>query len=158
MKVTATKSHELQAAHRLVGHEGQCRRIHGHSYRFEITIESDSYDFQLNPLGMVADFSDISKTVCKWLDDNWDHRLLLWSGDPLLNTTFVEALKECELDDSIQLVPFNPTAENMAAYLIETICPQLLKDIPVSVVKVKVYETTKCCAEVSNGGRCVSHK
>ena len=42
---------------------------------------------------------------------------------------------------------FNPTSENMANYLLNTICPELLKDTGVQVYKIKLYETENCYAE-----------
>jgi hypothetical protein len=51
---------------------------------------------------------------------------------------------------SIVFVPFNPTAENMARYLLEVIGPQQLVGTGVGLVSVTVEETRKCSASALN--------
>jgi 6-pyruvoyltetrahydropterin/6-carboxytetrahydropterin synthase len=46
---------------------------------------------------------------------------------------------------------FNPTAENMAEYLLHTVCPGLLTETGVLVTKVVVWETPNCSAEAILG-------
>ena len=94
---------------------------------------------ELDKLGRVVDFSIIKTTLCQWFEDNWDHRFLIWEEDPLSKT-----LKE--LDDSVVIVNFNPTAENLANYLLNVVGPSFFKDSDVKLIKVKVGETGKCSA------------
>jgi 6-pyruvoyltetrahydropterin/6-carboxytetrahydropterin synthase len=47
---------------------------------------------------------------------------------------------------SIVPVSFNPTAENIARYLVETVGPALLEGYEVTLVSVRVDETLKCSA------------
>jgi 6-pyruvoyltetrahydropterin/6-carboxytetrahydropterin synthase len=74
------------------------------------------------------------------LELNWDHKTLLNEKDPL-----VQELGKITPDD-IVVVPFNPTAENMAQYLVEEIGPRTLKGLGVQLIKVVVEETRKCSA------------
>ena len=46
------------------------------------------------------------------------------------------------------VLPENPTAENMARYLFETVCPELLADYAVRAVRVVLWETPETCAIV----------
>jgi len=72
--------------HRLLRYKGKCAHLHGHNGRIEIELASDS----LNEQSMVADFSDISRIVKEWIDQNLDHRLLLHRDDrwsPVLRNT-----------------------------------------------------------------------
>jgi 6-pyruvoyl-tetrahydropterin synthase len=39
---------------------------------------------QAGRVGRVIDFSVIKTLLCDWLEDNWDHRFLLWEQDPML--------------------------------------------------------------------------
>jgi 6-pyruvoyltetrahydropterin/6-carboxytetrahydropterin synthase len=94
---------------------------------------------QLNGLGMVIDFSDIKSKLCAWLEDNFDHRCLIWENDP-----FAGPLKS--MDDSVVLVPFNPTAENIAAYFVNVVAPQQLAGTGIQLVSCTVNETSKCSA------------
>jgi len=50
------------------------------------------------------------------------------------------------------VLPFNPTAENMARYLLEKVCPQLLEGTGVIATKVVIWETAEACAEASLDG------
>lgn len=46
----------------------------------------------------------------------------------------------------VVIVPFNPTAEQMAEFLVSTVGPQVLVDTGVKLVKVRIEETRKCSA------------
>ena len=135
-KITAIRKHEIHAGHRVHGHKGKCQHLHGHSYVVHFHCQADS----LNDLGMVIDFGVIKTTLCQWLEDNYDHRMLIWEKDPIL--------KEIQaIDPSVVMVPYNPTAENIAYYLLTEIAPKLLKHTGISVNKIIVEETSKCRAE-----------
>lgn len=51
-----------------------------------------------------------------------------------------------EIDPYVMGVPFSPTAENMAEYLLKEIGPHALKGTNVTLVEVRVEETRKCSA------------
>ncbi|MBY0228204.1 MAG: 6-carboxytetrahydropterin synthase, partial [Gemmataceae bacterium] len=74
--------------HRILGHAGKCRHLHGHNGRVAVTLEAESLD----ALGMVADFGTIKDTVGKWIAERLDHRMILKRGDPALPA--LEALGE----------------------------------------------------------------
>lgn len=135
MTYQITRKHEIHCGHRVVGHEGKCRNLHGHAYVFHFTCEAD----RLDALGHVVDFGVIKSVLCQWLEDNWDHRMLIWDQDPWLANLRA-------IDDSIVPVPFNPTAENMAAHMVRVVGPALLKDVGVRLVRVHLEETSKCSA------------
>ena len=63
----------FDSAHRIIGHKGKCRMLHGHRYTLEATFESN----QLNELGMVIDFGIIKQKLNNWLNSNWDHNTIL---------------------------------------------------------------------------------
>ena len=134
-KYQVVRKHEIHCGHRVYQHESKCRNLHGHSYVFHLKCSSESLD----NLGRVIDFSVIKELLCKWLDDNWDHKMILWDQDPL----FTELLK---LDSSVVSIPYNPTAENLARYLVETVGPQLFARLPITLSEVTLEETSKCSA------------
>lgn len=134
-KYQVVRKHEIHCGHRVYQHESKCRNLHGHSYVFHLKCSSDNLD----NLGRVIDFSVIKELLCKWLDDNWDHKMILWDQDPL----FTELLK---LDSSVVSIPYNPTAENLARYLVETVGPQLFAHLPIILSEVTLEETSKCSA------------
>ncbi len=130
----AQRYHDISTGHRVVGHENKCRHLHGHNYRIHFHCAAE-----LDEVGRVIDFGVIKEQLCMWLEDHWDHRMLIWQNDPMLAD--LQAV-----DPSVLAVPFNPTAENMAQYLVEVIGPQQLADSGVILQKVIVEETAKCSA------------
>ncbi|MBD1423872.1 6-pyruvoyl trahydropterin synthase family protein [Sphingobacterium chuzhouense] len=137
--ILAERYHDISCGHRVVGHEGKCRFLHGHNYRIHFTVAAD----QLDEVGRVVDFSVIKTALCEWLEEHFDHKFLIWEKDELL-----PQLHEVS-GESLVVVPFNPTAENIAQYLVERIGPQQLKDYPVRLISCKVEETAKCSATYS---------
>ena len=68
----------------------------------------------------------------------------------LLSKAFDGEIKASgKLDDATVKLPFNPTAENMAQYLVETVAPEMLKGSGVTLHKCVVEETRKCSASYS---------
>jgi 6-pyruvoyltetrahydropterin/6-carboxytetrahydropterin synthase len=137
MKYSIIRKHYIEAGHRVYGHSGKCANLHGHSYEFEFIITND----KLDELGMVIDFSIIKNTICNWLDENYDHRLLIWEKDSI-------AHQLQDIDKSVVLVPYNPTAENIAKYLLDEVGPMLLKNYDITLSSVSIRETNKCSANI----------
>lgn len=142
--VTATRYHDLDCGHRVVGHEGKCRHLHGHSYRVHFICTAE----RLDAVGRVLDFSAIKERLCMWLEDNWDHRFLAWDKDDALSN-LIRVSNSLELVESVRWVPFNPTAENMAEHLLRTVGPKQLAGTGVLLKQVIVEETRKCSASAS---------
>lgn len=136
--ITATRYHDFSAGHRVVGHENKCRHLHGHNYRVHFHCAGT-----LDAVGRVLDFSVIKALLCEWLENEWDHKMLLWEKDPLLAA--VQAVDR----DSVVVVPFNPTAENLAQHLVEVVGPERLTGTGVVLVRCTVEETAKCRASYS---------
>lgn len=145
MTIIARRYHDISCGHRVVGHENKCRGLHGHNYRVTFHCEAE----KLDSLGRVIDFGVIKSKLCMWLEDNWDHKTLLWLDDPLLRPLKALARAHVEIDaalDSVIEVAFNPTAENMAEYLLTFVGPLRLEDTGVRLIQVDVEETRKCSA------------
>src|SRR5512133_1252293 len=84
------------AAHRLPRYDGPCSRVHGHNYRFFVSV-----DGEVDPQsGMVADFGEIKRVVEEQVLTRVDHR---------------------SLNDVLE----NPTAENIARWIWEALSPAL---------------------------------
>jgi 6-pyruvoyltetrahydropterin/6-carboxytetrahydropterin synthase len=117
--------------HRLLDHGGKCAHPHGHNGRVRIVLRSN----QLNENGMVLDFTELKQTIGQWIDDEWDHRMILEEKDPLVN----ELRK---LNEPMYLLPYKPTAENLARFLFEK-----TRALGFPVESVVFWETEKCSAE-----------
>lgn len=131
----AKRYHDISCGHRVFQHESKCAHLHGHNYRVHFTCEAE----ELDNIGRVIDFSDMKSRLCMWLEDNWDHKTLIWGNDP-----WAKVLPE--IDPTIVIVPFNPTAENIAQHLVEVIGPQQLAGTGIRLVHCGVEETRKCSA------------
>ena len=137
MSYSVTRYHDISCGHRVYGHESKCAHLHGHNYRFHFTCIPDA---GLDSVGRVIDFSAIKATLCEWLEREWDHKFLLWDQDP-------QADDMVEIDPAgVVLVPFNPTAENMAEHVVQEIAPMLLQGTGVRLLVCKIDETRKCSA------------
>ena len=135
MSWQAKRYHDISCGHRVFQHESKCSHLHGHNYRVHFTCEAE----KLDNIGRVIDFSDMKSRLCMWLEDNWDHKTLIWENDP-----WAKVLPE--IDPTIVIVPFNPTAENIAQHLVEVIGPQQLAGTGIKLVHCDVEETRKCSA------------
>jgi len=124
----------FDAGHRIVGHKGKCARLHGHTYRLHIQAIG-----VVREPGFVADFGDIKEIV-----NRWDHRMLLWTDDPLFrcNLALPDGTTLAHLDEGIVPLPFNPTAENMVRFLAHT----LKDELELGGVFLELWETKNAMA------------
>ncbi len=149
MKIKVIRYHDISCGHRVVGHENKCRFLHGHNYRITFHCEAEALD----DLGRVIDFGAIKTKLCMWLEDNWDHKFLAWEQDALISSLRPKDLvDQWVFKDSIVFLPFNPTAENMARYLLTAVCPTRLWGTGVVATRVEIEETRKCSASCDLSG------
>ncbi len=133
--LTAERYHDISCGHRVFGHEGKCANLHGHNYRITFTIEGEQ-----DRIGRVIDFSVIKNLLCQWLEDNYDHKFLIWGGDELCSEL-------SRLDpQGVVVTDYNPTAENIAEYIVKTVAPKQLEGTGCKLIECKVEETRKCSA------------
>ncbi|MDD2619371.1 MAG: 6-carboxytetrahydropterin synthase QueD [Syntrophomonadaceae bacterium] len=104
---------EFAAAHWLKNYQGNCKNIHGHTWKVEVVISGE----QLDEAGMLVDFREIKATLAAVLE-KYDHTLL----------------NEVRPFDTI-----NPTAENIACYIYHEIKKAFPKH---KIVEVKVWESS----------------
>lgn len=133
-KIQAKRYHDICCGHRVVGHEGKCKHLHGHNYRFHFTVEADK---GLDDVGRVLDFGVIKTTLADWLEKAWDHKMLIWKKDPFLPTLL-------EMNAGIVVVPFNPTAENIAEFFVTEVAPFCLSETGCVLTELTIEETRKC--------------
>ncbi len=128
------------AGHRLHRHGGKCEFFHGHNYVADFYVTGEEVD----SVGRLIDFSDLKRLFKGWIDDNWDHGFLLFQEDEngIAAARMVQPSK-------YYVLPYNPTAENMARYLLDVVCPKLLEGTSVRASKVVIWETDDSFAEAS---------
>lgn len=121
--LTVTKIFMFEASHKLPHYDGDCHKLHGHSYKLEVTIAGNIEKDTNNPkCGMILDFKDLSSLVKEVAVDKYDHSYL--------NDFFP-----------------NPTAEIMVKQIGLDIIKKLPKNC--SLVSCKLWETTTSYAEYS---------
>ncbi len=105
---------EFSSAHFLRDYNGQCKNLHGHTWRVAVTVSGR----KLDKIGVMADFVEMKKHL----------------------ETILKHLDHACLND----VPFfkknNPTAENLAKHIYAEY-KKLIK--PLKLVKVQVWESDR---------------
>jgi len=124
----------FEAAHRLSFYKGKCNRLHGHNWKVELDIESSMYSKTDN---MVMDFTKLKKIL-----DEFDHKILIMDSKD--NRTIMKSIP----NDWICWLSFEPTAENLAKDISETIASliSMIQDGS-KIVTVKVWESDHAYAE-----------
>ena len=144
MQITATRRLQFAIGHRVFKHESKCKHLHGHNFVFFLTAEATEGGGSLDRLGRVIDFGILKEKLGSWLELNWDHGMILYEKDEeaIAGVRYIPGSK-------LFLLPENPTAENLALYVLRTVGPQVLKGTGVRLTKVAVWETENGIAEAS---------
>ncbi|MBF0386869.1 MAG: 6-carboxytetrahydropterin synthase QueD [Candidatus Omnitrophica bacterium] len=103
---------DFSSAHFLRDYNGQCRNLHGHTWKVAVTVEGE----QLNSIGVMADFVEMKKHL-RGILSRLDHTCL---------------------NDLDFFKAHNPTAENLARYIFDEYKPLIA---PIKLVKVRVWES-----------------
>ncbi|QDP54822.1 MAG: putative 6-carboxy-5 6 7 8-tetrahydropterin synthase [Prokaryotic dsDNA virus sp.] len=148
-KQTITKRYEnLPAAHRQPNHDGHCRLIHGHNWAFDITLQC----VKLDENGFVVDVGKM-KLIRSWLENRFDHTLLLNADDPIRGESQLAVLQQL----SKVVIVDNCGMEGLARYVLEHVNILIehaleledWKERGVQVVSVTCFEDTKNSATCS---------
>ena len=114
----------FSGAHRLRNYHGKCEDLHGHNWKVEVLVYSNSLDEG----GMVLDFKTL-KTSTRQVLEMLDHKYLN------------------ELPDFLET---NPSSENISRYIFDRLKP-LLKDQNATLKKITVWESENACASYTEG-------
>jgi len=66
-----TKEFTFDSAHFLTNYYGKCERVHGHTYKLQVTVEG-----KVQSNGLVVDFVVLKRVVKKQVLEKLDHQLL----------------------------------------------------------------------------------
>ena len=141
-RIRLTKEFTFESAHALEGYDGKCRHIHGHSYRFYVTVIGEPATDPANPkCGMVMDFGELKALVNEEVVEPMDHAFVM------RRTESADAVDKVlrEGFGNVVLVDYQPTCENMLADFAERISRRL--PAGVALHSLKMYETATSYAE-----------
>ncbi len=102
----------IAASHILVGYEGPCSKLHGHTWQVEATVGGN----QLDQVGLLADF----KTLKGKLKD------------------VLMPLDHAHLNDLPAFAGVNPSTEHLAKYIYTQLAPAVA---PLELESVQVWES-----------------
>jgi len=105
----------FDAAHKLVGYNGKCSELHGHTWKVEVFVTGE----ELDKIGMLVDFK-ILKSRLKEITEKLDH-------------SFLNDFKEIG----------NPTSENISKYIFKNL-RDLPKDVRLEKVRVWESPSSWC--------------
>jgi 6-pyruvoyltetrahydropterin/6-carboxytetrahydropterin synthase len=131
MAVVVTKEFTFDSAHQLVGHDGKCANLHGHTYRVEIALKGEVIreEESTAKAGFVMDFTDLKAIAKEQLIDRLDHAFIAKGDEPALEVLKNSGVKVVELG-------FRSTCENMAMFM----C-YFLREKGLPIHYVRVWET-----------------
>ncbi len=139
--IRITKEFQFEMAHALMGYDGPCKNIHGHSYKLFVTVIGEPLRDEKSPKhGMVMDFGSLKSIVKVNIIDKFDHFLVLNNKIP--RDLYRELHKNY---DNLILVNFQPTTENLLIDFAKVIKQKLPESIKLH--SLRLYETSSSYAE-----------
>jgi len=136
---------ETDTGHRIPNHKSKCRNIHGHRHRREAELEGEVVTREgASEEGMLIDFGDVSKILEEHIHDVVDHAFIVYEND-------VEAMRALSVmgeSHKTLVVPFVPTAENLAKWAFSIVEPRIktVYGNKLILVALHVRETPKSWA------------
>ncbi len=109
-----TVRHEFSSAHFLRDYSGQCRNLHGHTWKTAVTVKGK----ELNKIGVMADFVELKASL----------------------QTIMEELDHTCLNDHKYFKTHNPTTENIARFIYTEYARRIK---PLKMVRVQVWESDR---------------
>ena len=139
--IRITKEFDFEMAHALLGYDGLCKNIHGHSYKLSVTIIGKPLeDKKSAKFGMLLDFRLLKKIVKDCIINKFDHALLLNKKYPK------KLLSEIKNNfEKIIVSDYQPTSENIIIDFANRIKKQLPENI--ELFSLKLHETATSYSE-----------
>ena len=137
--IRSTKQFSVETGHALDGYDGNCKNVHGHSYKLSVTVIGEPIsDPGHVKLGMVIDFGDLKHIVNDEIVNKFDHATVFNK-----NTPHVELAKVLEdRGHNVLLVNYQPTSEEMVIDFAKKISARLPENIKLHSLKLQETETS----------------
>ncbi|SHK25579.1 6-carboxytetrahydropterin synthase QueD [Paramaledivibacter caminithermalis] len=103
LKKVVYKEFLFDAAHKLLNYEGDCKFLHGHTYKLIVGIKG-----KLNEIGMIIDYKEIKEIWDKKIKNSLDHTNLNDSIDvPNTTAEYIASWIFKKWDAEIRLISTN---------------------------------------------------
>lgn len=126
--------HNIEVAHRLYQTPGKCENIHGHSMWVTLKL-CGAVD--KNGILEGLNFADVKRKFRGFLDEAFDHHLLLNEEDPWARSFDAAGQKVGQLP-GLMITPGDPTTENLARWIGEWAGNEFRLDVTVHVRETHV--------------------
>ena len=110
------------SAHQLCGYKGKCENLHGHSWKVQVFVTTDS----LNHISLAMDFTDLKRIAAE----------------------IVDPLDHACLNNIPPFTEINPSSENLAKWVFDSLKPKVTC-YQVKVKAVTVWESDTASATYS---------
>ena len=110
------------SAHQLRGYKGKCENLHGHSWKVQVFVTTDS----LNHISLAMDFTDLKRIAAE----------------------IVDPLDHACLNNIPPFTEINPSSENLARWVFDSLKPKVT-GYQVKVKAVTVWESDTASATYS---------
>lgn len=140
--IRVTKQFNFEMAHALLGHDGPCKNIHGHTYQLRVTLLGKAIQKTDNPKdGMMIDFGALKIIVIEKVISKYDHALVLNKNTSQKNLGNIQ-----DHFENIVFLPFQPTCENMLLHIKELL-NEILTSTHYKLFALRLDETRTSYAE-----------
>lgn len=131
--LAVTKIFHFEMAHAIYGYSGDCKNIHGHSYKLHVTVAGKhAIDSFLSSTGFIIDFKLLKQLVNENIVSRLDHKLVL-------SKAFITAHPLTEKLENLLILDMEPSAENLIIYIQTLISSKLPEHI--QLLELTLYET-----------------
>lgn len=131
------KEFKFDTAHILPNHYGQCKNLHGHTYKLIVSCTGE-HKKDLSSECMIIDFSKLKKIVEENIINRFDHAFILGAE----NEEVEKDIKIVLMKHNLKFVDlgYRSTAENISKYIFNKLKP-ILKSENIELIKITLYET-----------------
>jgi 6-pyruvoyltetrahydropterin/6-carboxytetrahydropterin synthase len=141
-----TKEISWDMGHRVPNHKSKCRNPHGHRYKAFITLKGNIIQEKgVSDEGMVIDFSDVRAIANGFIDETLDHGFMVYEKDHPMRRGFKNMEEMLPQGEAMKIivVPFIPTAENIARWLFEQLETKFIDtyNTQLTLYKITLWET-----------------
>jgi 6-pyruvoyltetrahydropterin/6-carboxytetrahydropterin synthase len=136
--IRISKEFNFDMAHALLGYDGLCRNIHGHSYTLVVTVTGTPLDDPASPKnGMLIDFKDLKAIIREAIIQDLDHALLINRDTP---EELLDMLTRHY--EKVKITPYQPTTENLIADLAGRVISLLPPDLKLYSLRLRETDTS----------------